>query len=163
MRVLGIDPGLKKTGWGIVDQQGPEFVHVDCGLLVTKNSDSIENRLLFLYRGVSQIILEYSPSLVAMEEVFLNKNFKSVLRLGYARAVVMISAAEAGLPVVGYPPATVKQCVVGTGRAEKFQVQKMITHILSLPEPPFEDACDALGVAICHLMRNNFDDRISKG
>ncbi len=150
IRILGIDPGSHTTGYGLVDKTGSKVVHVDNGCLTTKSKDPMHVRLLQIGTGLRELIQRYRPTIVAIEEVFLSKNFQSALKLGEARGIALFVAAEAGLEVHEYPTRVVKQAMTGYGQATKEQVQKMIQNLLKLPEVAQEDASDALAVALCH-------------
>jgi crossover junction endodeoxyribonuclease RuvC len=151
MRVLGIDPGSRITGYGIVDQQGNRLVHVDNGAIFTDSATDFPGRLKSIFDGLSAIIAEFKPDQVAIENIFFSNNVQSALKLGQARGAAIVAAVNAGLPVAEYSALQVKQAVVGQGRAEKGQVQKMLKALLSLPETAQADASDALAVAICHI------------
>jgi crossover junction endodeoxyribonuclease RuvC len=151
MRVLGIDPGSRITGYGIVDQQGNRLVHVDNGAIFTDSATDFAGRLKRIFEGLSAVIAEYSPDQVAVENIFFSTNVQSALKLGQARGAAIVAAVHAGLPVAEYTALQVKQAVVGRGRAEKGQVQKMLKALLGLPEIAQADASDALAVAICHI------------
>ncbi|BCG46152.1 Crossover junction endodeoxyribonuclease RuvC [Citrifermentans bremense] len=150
MIILGIDPGSRKTGYGIISQQGNRLIHVDNGAIFTQSAKDFPERLERIFTGLSEIIAQYRPEVVAVEDVFLAKNAQSALKLGQARGAAIVAAVNVGLPVHEYTAMQVKQAVVGTGRAEKTQVQQMIKALLNLPEVAQEDASDALAVAICH-------------
>jgi len=151
MRVLGIDPGSRITGYGIVEQSGSRLVHVDNGAIFTDNAQDFPGRLKTIFDGLTAVIVEYEPDEVAVENVFISNNAQSALKLGQARGAAIVAAVHAGLPVAEYSALQVKQAVVGRGKAEKGQVQKMLTALLGLPEVAQADASDALAVAICHL------------
>ncbi|MBU5614983.1 crossover junction endodeoxyribonuclease RuvC [Geomonas azotofigens] len=150
MIILGIDPGSRKTGYGLISKQGNRLVHIDNGAIFTQSAKDFPQRLEKIFTGLSAIIAEYQPDVVAVEDVFLAKNAMSALKLGQARGAAIVAAVNVGLPVHEYTAMQVKQAVVGTGRAEKTQVQQMIKALLNLPEIAQEDASDALAVAICH-------------
>ncbi|GFO65413.1 crossover junction endodeoxyribonuclease RuvC [Geomonas paludis] len=150
MVILGIDPGSRKTGYGLISKQGNRLVHIDNGAIFTQSAKDFPQRLEKIFTGLSAIIAEYQPEVVAVENVFLAKNAMSALKLGQARGAAIVAAVNVGLPVHEYTAMQVKQAVVGTGRAEKTQVQQMIKALLNLPEVAQEDASDALAVAICH-------------
>ena len=151
IRVLGIDPGSRVTGFGIVERDGNRLVHVTNGALVVhKEAPSFEDRLVRIYEGLGTLIEQHSPNCVAVEGIYHHKNAQSALKLGHARGVALLAARLAGLDVFEYAPSQVKQSVVGYGRAEKQQVQKMIALLLGIPQPATHDASDALAVAICH-------------
>jgi crossover junction endodeoxyribonuclease RuvC len=153
MRVLGIDCGTEYTGYGVVEQaESGELTCLTCGAIRLAAREPLAPRLLRVSRTLLELIHQHRPAEVAIEEVFYSVNAKSALKLGQVRGVAMLAAAEAGLPVAEYAPLTIKSAVVGYGRAEKAQVQEMVTRLLrlnSVPEPA--DAADALAIAICHL------------
>lgn len=152
MRVFGIDPGSERTGYGCVDSDGRQHHLVTCGAVRTRSADAFADKLGFIYRQLSALIVECHPDCVAVEDLFHAVNARSALKLGHARGVAMLAAVEAGLSVVEYTPAEVKRAVVGYGRAEKPQVQQMVKLLLGLTRVPSpHDAADALAVAICHL------------
>ncbi|QXE89083.1 crossover junction endodeoxyribonuclease RuvC [Geomonas subterranea] len=150
MIILGIDPGSRKTGYGLISKQGNRLIHIDNGAIFTQSAKDFPQRLEKIFTGLSAIIAEFQPEVVAVENVFLAKNAMSALKLGQARGAAIVAAVNVGLPVHEYTAMQVKQAVVGTGRAEKTQVQQMIKALLNLPEVAQEDASDALAVAICH-------------
>jgi crossover junction endodeoxyribonuclease RuvC len=152
MRVLGIDCGGEYTGYGVVDQANGKLCCLACGAIKLSPRDPLSHRLWRIYMQLGAIISEHQPDEVAIEDVFYALNVKSALKLGQVRGVAMLAAAAAGLTVAEYSPLTIKSSVVGYGRAEKQQVQHMVTRLLDLaavPEPM--DASDALAIAICHL------------
>ena len=150
IRLIGLDPGLRKTGWGIVDFDGTQLKFVACGVVTTPTSKVIADRLALLHRGLSDIIETWEPGSAAVEETFVNKNPTSTLKLGQARGVVLLAPALAGLDVAEYHNRTVKRAVVGTGSAAKQQIKLMVRHLLPTADPNSEDESDALAVAICH-------------
>jgi crossover junction endodeoxyribonuclease RuvC len=150
--VFGIDPGSTRTGYGCVDTDGRRHRLVLCGAVRAADSVAFPDRLARIYRELSALIRDCRPECVAVENLFHATNVRSALKLGHARGVAMLAAVEAGVAVVEYTPAEIKRAIVGYGRAEKPQVQRMIKLLLGLdrvPEP--HDAADALAVAICHL------------
>ena len=149
-RLIGLDPGLRKTGWGIVDFDGSRLSYVACGVISTPMSMAMAGRLAVLYGGLAEIIETWKPNSAAVEETFVNKNASSALKLGQARGVVLLAPALAGLDVAEYHNRAVKLAVVGTGRAEKQQISTMVRHLLPTADPQSADAADALAVAICH-------------
>jgi crossover junction endodeoxyribonuclease RuvC len=152
VKVFGIDPGSERTGYGCVDSDGSCHHLVLCGAIETPVGADLPEKLLAIHRKLSALIGECRPASVAIENLFHAANVRSALRLGHARGVAMLAAVEAGLPVAEYTPAEIKRAVVGYGRAEKSQVQRMVKLILRLPAIPTpHDAADALAVAICHL------------
>lgn len=150
MNVLGIDPGSRATGYGIIRKEGNRLIHLDNGAIFTSASADFPSRLLQIYRGISEIIDHFRPDAMAIEQVFFANNVQSALKLGQARGVAIVAGADAGLPVFEYSALQVKQAVVGHGRAAKEQVQQMVKILLKLPEIAQADASDALAVAICH-------------
>jgi crossover junction endodeoxyribonuclease RuvC len=149
MRIIGIDPGLQRTGWGVIDAEGSRLRHVAHGVVATDTGADIADRLAAIFDGLTQAIVRWGPRAAAVEETFVNSNPASALKLGHARGVAMLAPAQAGLDVAEYPATLVKKSVVGAGHAEKAQVQAMIRVLLSGVEAP-SDAADALAVAICH-------------
>jgi len=157
MRVLGIDCGTECTGYGVVDllsesRNCDRLVCIVCGTIQVSPRDPMPMRLSRISSGLQELILQHRPNRVALEDVFYALNVKSALKLGQVRGVAMLAAASAGLEVAEYSPLSIKSAVVGYGRAEKHQVQQMVTRLLNLdqiPEPA--DAADALAIAICHL------------
>lgn len=149
-RVLGIDPGLRVTGWGIVDSEDSRLMHVANGRVTSDDGLSLAKRLCQLHDGLAAVIAQYRPDAAAVEETFVNKNPSSTLKLGIARGVVMLVPARAGLPVAEYAANAVKKSVVGVGHAAKEQVQMMVARLLPGAVLAGPDAADALAVAICH-------------
>ncbi|QSX35265.1 crossover junction endodeoxyribonuclease RuvC [Shewanella avicenniae] len=147
--ILGIDPGSRITGYGVIQCQGRHQIYLGSGCIRTA-SDDLPQRLQQIFMGISEIIRQYQPEQMAIEKVFLAKNADSALKLGQARGAAIVAATNAGLPVSEYTATQIKSAVVGTGRAQKTQVQHMITQILKLPGKPQADAADALSVAVCH-------------
>lgn len=150
MQVLGLDPGLCTTGWGIIRLQGNRLTHVAHGIIKTPPADPLPNRLTYLYERLSDLIKQHMPDAAAVEETFVNKNPASALKLGMARGVVLMVPAAHGLVVGEYAANKVKKAVVGVGHADKAQVAMMVQRLLSGCGPVKADAADALAVAICH-------------
>jgi len=157
MRILGIDCGTERTGFGVVDSDGRSHRLTTAGVIRTKLSDTLDRRLKFIAAGLRTVLEDFAPEAVAVEEVFYAVNAKSALKLAHVRGVALLLAAEAGLPVSEYSPLEVKISVVGYGRAEKQQVQMMVHSLLGIGQQ-FDsfDATDALAVAICHGARFTF-------
>jgi crossover junction endodeoxyribonuclease RuvC len=152
VKIFGIDPGSDRTGYGCVERSGSRHRLVICGSLSGPAHASFPDKLKAIYVGLTALLARHRPDCVAVESIFHARNVRSALKLGHARGVVLLAAAEAGLPVFEYAPAEIKRAVVGYGRAEKPQVQQMIKLLLGLDAPPApHDAADALAVAICHL------------
>ena len=152
MKVFGIDPGSDRTGYGCVESDGSRHRLVVCGAISTRSCETFADKLLVIHRELAALIGEHAPAIVAVENLFHATNVRSALKLGHARGVAMLAAAQQGVPIAEYTPAEIKRAVVGYGRAEKHQVQEMVRLLLglrSVPEP--NDAADALAVAICHL------------
>ncbi len=149
--ILGIDPGSRVTGWGLVKQTGSRNEFIDCGCLwVGEKDEAMPNRLRDIYVGLTEIVGKHGPVEAAIEKVFMGKSADSALKLGQARGVALVACINSGLSVAEYSAKQVKQAVVGTGSADKSQVQAMIRLLLKLPEVPPADAADALAVALCH-------------
>jgi crossover junction endodeoxyribonuclease RuvC len=148
-RILGIDPGLQVTGFGILDKAGQKLGYVTSGCIRTPDEE-LPGRLRAILESLSRVIGEYRPQQVAVEEVFVNVNPRSTLLLGQARGAAICACVTHGLPVAEYTALQVKQAVVGNGHARKEQVQEMVKRLLHLPGPPSADAADALACAICH-------------
>ncbi len=165
MIVLGIDPGSRITGYGIVEKAGNRLVHIDNGAIFTDKATDFPGRLKKIFDGLLEVITRYRPDQVAIENIFFSTNPQSALKLGQARGAAIVAAVHCCLPVAEYTALQVKQAVVGQGKAEKEQVQKMIRALLGLPEIAQADASDALAVAICHInsygLKQISDNRIN--
>jgi crossover junction endodeoxyribonuclease RuvC len=148
-RILGIDPGSRLTGFGIIEVNRRKSVYVTSGC-IRMQSKPMPSRLHEIYTGINQIIEQYQPTISAIEQVFMYRNAASALKLGQARGVAIVACVQHGLPVHEYAPTRIKQAVVGTGRADKVQIQHMVKVLLSLPATPQTDAADALAIALCH-------------
>ena len=163
-RILGIDPGTVSTGFGLVEGSGAYTAYLSSGTIRTEPGDAIAGRLKKIYDGLLNTIAEFHPSAVAIEGTFIDKNSQSALKLGQARGVAILVAAQSGLPVFEYAPAQVKMAVVGYGAATKVQIRIMVTRLLKMPrEPESEHAADALAVALCHLHTARFDEVAKNG
>jgi crossover junction endodeoxyribonuclease RuvC len=154
VRILGIDPGTIACGYGVVEVAGSVTFgrprYIECGVIELDEKAPLPERLRILAEDLRDVLHELKPHEVALESVFYGKNVQSALRLGYARGVIMMLIAEAALALSEYPPATVKRAVAGNVRAEKSEVQRMVSVLCSLKAPPRTDAADALAIAICH-------------
>lgn len=150
VRILGLDPGLRRTGWGVITIEGARLAHVAHGVIAPKDSLPFSERLLILFEAISALVAEHSPDEAAVEETFMNNNAASALKLGHARAMALVAPARAGLPVAEYAATVVKKAVVGTGGADKDQVAFMIARLLPAAGGVTADAADALAVAIAH-------------
>jgi crossover junction endodeoxyribonuclease RuvC len=150
IRILGIDPGLRRTGWGIVTTEGTRLTYVASGLITSSDELSLAERLRELHDGLAATIRGQAPDEVAVEETFVNTNGHSTLKLAHARAVALLVPALAGLPVAEYAANLVKKTVVGTGHADKRQIQAMVKVLLPKADPASADAADALAIAVTH-------------
>jgi crossover junction endodeoxyribonuclease RuvC len=150
VRILGVDPGTRVVGYGLVDRGDAGFVYVECGVIRLAETDPMPRRLHTLARALGEIIGEYEPAVVALETAFYGVNVMSALKLGQARGAVMLVCAQHDLPVAEYAPALVKRAVVGHGRASKQDVQTRIKLLCRLAREPASDAADALALALCH-------------
>ena len=150
VRILGIDPGLRITGFGVIDKTGQKLTYVTSGCIKSNEKDALPLRLKTLLDGIGEVIAAHQPDQAAIEKVFVNVNPQSTLLLGQARGAAIAALVLAGLPVAEYTALQVKQAVVGQGKAAKEQVGHMVTRLLQLPGAPSADAADALACAICH-------------
>jgi len=151
MRILGIDCGTERTGYGLIESDGSAHRMLGAGCIVTSPKDPLELRLLKIAQGLRELIQTHLPSHAAVEEVFYSQNVKTALKLSHVRGVALLTIAEAGLALGEYSALEIKSSVVGYGRAEKSQVKMMVHSLLNIVEPvESEDACDAMAVAICH-------------
>ncbi|MCH7941853.1 MAG: crossover junction endodeoxyribonuclease RuvC [Proteobacteria bacterium] len=150
MRLLGIDPGLRSTGWGVIDVDGHRLIHVAHGVVKSDAAASLAVRLTQLHAGLRAVLEQYRPLSAAVEETFVNKNPRSTLALGQARGIALLAPAQAGLEVSEYAANLIKKSVVGNGHADKRQIAEMVRRLLPGCLPESSDAADALAVAICH-------------
>ena len=149
-RIIGIDPGLRNTGWGVISQEGSKLTYVADGALHSDGDRPLAERLLQLHAQLMEVFREFAPDEAAVEETFVNTDARATLKLGQARGVLMLAPAMLGLPVAEYAPNTVKKSVVGAGHAEKDQVKHMVKLLLPRARMRTADSTDALAVAICH-------------
>ena len=149
MKIIGIDPGLRNMGWGVIHVDGPRLRHLANGIVHSEGGD-LGPRLAMLYRGLCAVIAEHGPDAAAVEQTFVNKDAAGTLKLGQARGIALLAPAEAGLEIGEYSPNTVKKTVVGVGHAAKEQIQHMVRFMLPGVSFAGPDAADALAVAICH-------------
>ncbi|MBM3489798.1 MAG: crossover junction endodeoxyribonuclease RuvC [Alphaproteobacteria bacterium] len=159
MRILGLDPGLRHTGWGVIEAGHGRLRHVGNGAVHSAAGPALAPRLAELYRGLSAVLARFLPDVAAVEETFVNRNPGSTLKLGQARGVVLLAPALAGVPVAEYAPNLVKKTIVGTGHAEKAQIAMMVRTLLPAAGPLDPDAADALAVALCHAQHAAFAAR----
>lgn len=150
IRILGIDPGLRRTGWGLVETLGNRLTFVACGSVETSERDTLAARLVVIHDGLARIVEEFRPDEAAVEQTFVNKDATATLKLGQARGIAMLIPARAGLPVAEYAPNLVKKTIVGSGHGEKGQIRMMIGVLLPKSDPRSDDAADALAIAVCH-------------
>jgi len=150
MRILGLDPGLALMGWGVIDMDGTRLVHVAHGVIATRAADGLGLRLMRLHGALERVIAEHRPAAIAVEQAFVHKDPQAALKLGQARAVALLAAAQAGLEIAEYAPNHVKKCIVGHGHAGKEQVQAMVRRLLPACRVEQADAADALAAAIAH-------------
>ncbi len=150
IRILGIDPGLRRTGWGVVEIAGNRLAFLACGSVTTNETDMLAVRLLTIYDGLMRILLEFRPDEAAVEATFVNKDAAATLKLGQARGIAMVVPAKAGMPVAEYAPNLVKKSIVGAGHGDKTQVRMMIGVLLPKADPASDDAADALAIAVTH-------------
>lgn len=162
IRIIGIDPGLRRTGWGIVESDGVRLAYVASGLITSDSAGDLAYRLRDLYEGLCGVIAAHKPQEAAVEETFVNKDARSTLKLGQARGMALLAPACAGLKVAEYPPNVIKKTVTGTGHGEKRQIQAMIGFLL--PKARFEsaDEADALAIAVCHASHRTSAMTIAK-
>ena len=150
IRILGIDPGLRRTGWGLIECEGNRLIFVACGSVDTHERDALGMRLVAIHDGLSRIVEEFRPDEAAVEATFVNKDAAATLKLGQARGIAMLIPARAGLVVAEYAPNLVKKTIVGNGHGEKAQIRMMIGVLLPKADPRSDDAADALAIAVCH-------------
>jgi crossover junction endodeoxyribonuclease RuvC len=150
IRILGIDPGLRRTGWGVIDVAGNRLSYVACGSLITDDKAAVAIRLVVIHDGLVRVVEQYQPEEAAVEATFVNKDASATLKLGQARGVALLVPAKAGLPVSEYAPNLVKKTIVGAGHGEKAQIRMMIGVLLPKADPQSEDAADALAIAVTH-------------
>jgi len=150
IRILGIDPGLRRTGWGVVEIFGNRLGYLGCGSVTTRDHDALAARLLALYDGLLRVLDEFRPDEAAVEATFVNKDASATLKLGQARGIAMVVPAKAGVPVAEYAPNLVKKSIVGVGHGDKAQVRMMVGVLLPKADPASDDAADALAIALTH-------------
>jgi len=158
MKVLGIDPGLGNTGYGIISVVNNNFELIDFGVIKTNTKDKLANRLKIIFNEISQLILEHKPTIFSIEEIFYSKNVKSSLLLGHARGVAMAAASVNEILVYEYAARKIKQSLTGNGNAHKDQVRFMVKNLLKMnAAPKSNDASDALGIALCYVLQNKLE------
>jgi len=150
VRIMGIDPGLRRTGWGVIETCGPRLSYIASGTVTSDASAALSDRLAALFDGLDAVIGRWLPQEAAVEETFVNRDAHATLKLGQARGIALLVPARAGLSVAEYPPNLVKKTVTGSGHAQKEQIRAMIAHLLPKAAPDSMDAADALAIAIAH-------------
>jgi crossover junction endodeoxyribonuclease RuvC len=150
IRILGIDPGLRRTGWGLVACEGNRLTYVACGTVETDAKAALAERLVAIYEGLDRIVADFRPDEAAVEATFVNRDAVATLKLGQARGIALLVPARAGVPVSEYAPNLVKKTIVGAGHGEKAQIRMMIGVLLPRADPQSEDAADALAIAVTH-------------
>jgi crossover junction endodeoxyribonuclease RuvC len=150
IRIIGIDPGLRRTGWGIVEIAGNRLGFLGCGSVTTNDKDPLSTRLLTIHDGLMRVLDEFRPDEAAVEQTFVNKDAKATLKLGQARGIAMVVPARVGVPVAEYAPNLIKKSIVGAGHGDKAQVRMMIGVLLPKADPGSDDAADALAIAVTH-------------
>jgi len=150
IRILGIDPGLRRTGWGVIDVEGNRLIFTACGSVATDNKGALAERLVAIHDGLSKVIEAFTPDEASVEQTFVNKDGSATLKLGQARGVALLVPARAGIAVSEYAPNLVKKTIVGAGHCDKDQIRAMLRVLLPKADPQTHDAADALAIAICH-------------
>jgi len=163
LRILGVDPGSRATGYGVIEKQGSRLNFVVCGVIRLGEKYSFNERLKVIFDGLCEVIDKHKPTVAAVEDVFVAANPRTALKLGHARGAAVLAALQNGLTVHDYTPRMVKQAVVGYGNADKQQIQQMVRVLLKLSSSPSFDAADALAVAMCHANQTMIDGEIIKG
>ena len=157
MIIMGIDPGIAITGWGVIDEHNRQPSCLDVGVITTDKTDTLEDRLIILFTDMNELLQRYQPDVVVLEQLFFNTNAKTALTVGHARGVIMLAARLSGSQLFAYTPLQVKIAITGYGRADKQQIQQMVTKLLKLdaiPKP--DDAADALAIALTHSFSTRF-------
>ena len=150
IRILGIDPGLRRTGWGLIEVEGNRLIYVACGSVATSDKVSLAERLVMLHDGLIKVVEEFAPDEAAVEATFVNKDANATLKLGQARGIALLIPARAGISVAEYAPNLVKKTIVGAGHSDKAQIRMMIGVLLPKADPQSDDAADALAIAVTH-------------
>ncbi len=164
MRVIGIDPGIARTGYGVIEECKSGYICLISGCIVTKKDQSSACRLETIHNQVLELALKYKPQALVVEKIFFSKNVRTAFQVGEARGVIILAAARRNINLFEYTPLQVKQAVAGYGKAEKKQVQKMVQMLIKLPRPPtVDDEADALAVALCHLQNRRYQDAVKGG
>lgn len=160
VRILGIDPGLRNTGWGMIAQDGSKLSFIACGTIKSDEKKSLSERLKQLHEGLSEIVASFTPDEAAVEETFVNKDARATLKLGHARGIALLVPALAGLSVAEYAPNLVKKTIVGAGHADKDQIHMMVKVLLPKSDAKTPDAADALAIALTHAQHRGLAQRL---
>lgn len=160
MRVIGIDPGTRVCGYGVIESRNGEINHITSGIIKPASALAIPERLKSIYDSILRVIEEHSPDIMSIEDVFFSKNVKSAIKLGEARGVALLAASSAGISIYEYPPTKVKLALTGRGRANKTEVQKMLFRILGVSDFETEDASDAVAIALCHINLSRIEQKL---
>ncbi|MEQ9617675.1 MAG: crossover junction endodeoxyribonuclease RuvC [Deltaproteobacteria bacterium] len=160
MRVIGIDPGTRVCGYGVLEFRNGEVTHIASGIITPASTLPIPERLKTVYDNIVKVIREHSPDVMSVEDIFFSKNVKSAIKLGEARGVALLAASSAGISIYEYSPTKVKLALTGRGRANKTEVQKMISRILGVSEFEAEDASDAVAIALCHINLSRIEKKL---
>lgn len=160
VRILGIDPGLRNTGWGLITQDGSKLSFIACGTIKSDEKKSLAERLKQLHDGLSEIVASYTPDEAAVEETFVNKDARATLKLGHARGIALLVPALVGLTVAEYAPNLIKKTIVGSGHADKDQIHMMVKVLLPKSDAKTPDAADALAIALTHAQHRGLAQRL---
>ena len=161
VRILGIDPGLRNTGWGLITQDGSKLSFIACGTIKSDEKKSLAERLKQLHDGLSEIVASYTPDEAAVEETFVNKDARATLKLGHARGIALLVPALVGLTVAEYAPNLIKKTIVGSGHADKDQIHMMVKVLLPKSDAKTPDAADALAIALTHAQHRGLAQRLN--
>ena len=160
IRILGIDPGLRNMGWGMISQEGSKLSFIACGTIKSDEKQSLSERLKHLHNGLSEVIAAYRPDEAAVEETFVNKDARATLKLGHARGIALLVPALAGISVAEYAPNLIKKTIVGAGHADKDQIHMMVKVLLPKSDAQTPDAADALAIALTHAQHRGITQRV---
>ena len=160
IRILGIDPGLRNMGWGMISQEGSKLSFIACGTIKSDEKQSLSERLKHLHNGLSEVIAAYRPDEAAVEETFVNKDARATLKLGHARGIALLVPALAGISVAEYAPNLIKKTIVGAGHADKDQIHMMVKVLLPKSDAQTADVADALAIALTHAQHRGITQRV---
>lgn len=161
MRVIGVDPGSRSCGYGILESSNGDLKHIVSGAISPPKSYTLSKKLQIIYSSLVEVMQNYSPEYMSIEEMFFAKNAKSAIKLGQARGVAMLAAENSGLRIYEYAPTKVKLAVTGSGRANKFEIMKMVSYVLGIDDFDKSDISDALAIALCHINMSKYSDLTS--